>query len=192
METLKIKKVRDGAIIPTRAHAADAGLDLYAMMPDLTNGEKQAMRIAKSLFNKDSETDSFNAMTSLLFGMANVTANDESNDSEILIGPHKTIMIPTGIAIAVPDGYMGCVYARSGLASKKSLAPANCVGVIDSAYRGEVMVALHNYSGKYQTIKVGERIAQLVVQPISLCQPIEVDSLDTTDRGDNGFGSTGK
>ena len=106
--------------------------------------------------------------------------------------PHETKMIPTGIAIAVPTGYMGCIYARSGLASKYSLAPANCVGIVDSDYRGEVKVALHNYSDKNQVIDVGERIAQLVIQPISLCTTVEVDELDETDRGIGGFGSTGK
>lgn len=106
--------------------------------------------------------------------------------------PHETKMISTGIAIAVPTGYMGCIYARSGLASKKSLAPANCVGIVDSDYRGEVKVALHNYSDKNQIIDVGERIAQLVIQPISLCTSVEVEELDETDRGIGGFGSSGQ
>ena len=116
---------------------------------------------------------------------------DDYFKSKIVIMPHETKMISTGIAIAVPTGYMGCIYARSGLASKKSLAPANCVGIVDSDYRGEVKVALHNYSDKNQIIDVGERIAQLVIQPISLCTPVEVDELDETERGDNGFGSSG-
>lgn len=87
---------------------------------------------------------------------------------------------------------MGCIYARSGLASKYGLAPANCVGIVDSDYRGDIKVALHNYSDKNQVIDVGERIAQLVIQPISLCTPVEVDELDETERGSAGFGSTGK
>ena len=101
-------------------------------------------------------------------------------------------MVPTGIAVSIDPGYVGYVFARSGIASKQSLSPVNGVGVIDSAYRGEIKVPLHNHSDKRQIIDVGERIAQLVIQPISLCTPVEVDELDETERGSAGFGSTGK
>ena len=109
----------------------------------------------------------------------------------ILIPPHETVMIPTGIAMALPEGTFGAIFARSGLATKKGLAPANKVGVIDSDYRGEIMVALHNHGNTTQVVEGGERIAQLVV--ISYC-PItlnEATALPTTERGSGGFGSTG-
>lgn len=112
-------------------------------------------------------------------------------DTAITIEPFATVMIPTGFAMALPDGYAGLIYARSGLASKKGLAPANKVGVIDSDYRGEVMVALHNHSNVPATIEPDERIAQLVVTPYVCAAFAEVDELDATERGEGGFGSTG-
>ena len=104
------------------------------------------------------------------------------SDEPITIRPNETVLVHTGLAMEIPEGLVGLVYARSGLASKRGLAPANCVGVIDSDYRGEIMVALHNHSAETQTIESGERIAQLV---------IEAGSLSDTDRGQGGFGSTG-
>lgn len=103
-----------------------------------------------------------------------------------------TAMIGTGIAVAIPDGYFGAIYARSGIASKRGLRPANCVGVIDSDYRGELIVALHNDSNEHQAIDGGERIAQLVIQPYQSVELEEVPELSDTDRGEGGFGSTGK
>ena len=100
-------------------------------------------------------------------------------------------LIKTGIALEVPVGYAGLIYARSGLASKKGLAPANKVGVVDSDYRGEVMVALHNHSSEDKTIEPNERIAQFVIAPYLKAEFEEVDSLDDTTRGSGGFGSTG-
>lgn len=100
-------------------------------------------------------------------------------------------MIPTGLSIAVPKGYFGAVFARSGLASKQGLRPANCVGVCDASYRGEYIVALHNDSIVCRTIAPGERIAQLVVIPFLSAEFNEVDELDNTSRGGDGFGSTG-
>ena len=111
---------------------------------------------------------------------------------EIQIKPRQTVKIKTGIAMEIPEGYGGFVYARSGLASKKGLRPANCVGVIDSDYRGEIIVALHNDSEFEQTIINGDRIAQIVVKPFLDCEFIEVDTLSDTTRGLGGFGSTGK
>ena len=112
-------------------------------------------------------------------------------DGDITIKSGETVLIHTGIAMEIPCGYGGFVFARSGLASKKGLAPANKVGVIDSDYRGEIMVALHNHSGADKVISHGERIAQLVVMPYVACEFIECDELDSTSRGAGGFGSTG-
>ena len=92
----------------------------------------------------------------------------------------------------IPEGYMGLIFARSGLASKRGLAPANKVGVIDSDYRGECMVALHNHTDEERVVEGGERIAQLVIVPYLACDFTVVDSLDETVRGEGGFGSTGK
>lgn len=103
-----------------------------------------------------------------------------------------TVKIPTGIAIEIPVGYGGFLYARSGLATKEGLRPANCVGVIDSDYRGEVIVALHNDSLGDKIVEPGERIAQIVVMPYVECNYVEVDCLTDTKRGDSGFGSSGK
>ena len=113
------------------------------------------------------------------------------SDGPITIRPNETVLVHTGLAMEIPEGLVGLVYARSGLASKRGLVPANCVGVIDSDYRGEIMVALHNHSEKTQTIESGERIAQLVIAPYISAEFIEADSLSETDRGQGGFGSTG-
>ena len=111
----------------------------------------------------------------------------------VLIAPHEIQLIPTGIAIALesPD-YVAYIYARSGLALKYGIAPANCVGVIDSDYRGEVCVGLVNQTEKAFTVNPGERIAQMVISPVILPVIEEVDELDETDRGAGGFGSTGR
>lgn len=110
----------------------------------------------------------------------------------VTVEPHKTVFIHTGIAIEIPDGLVGLVYARSGLASKRSLAPANKVGVIDCDYRGEIIVSLHNHSDEPQTIEDKERVAQLVLTPCFVADFEEVDALSDTERGQGGFGSTGK
>ncbi len=112
-------------------------------------------------------------------------------DAPITIEPSQTVLIHTGIAMAIPDGYVGLVYARSGLASKKGLAPANKVGVIDSDYRGEIMVALHNHGTQTQTVEHGERIAQIVFTPYVTADFNVTDELSETVRGEGGFGSTG-
>lgn len=112
-------------------------------------------------------------------------------EGEIEIAPHSTAMIPTGIALELPVGYAGFIYARSGLASKRGLAPANKVGVVDCDYRGEVIVALHNHGESAQKIAAGERVAQLVVAPYITADFEEVDELSSTERGTGGFGSTG-
>ena len=112
-------------------------------------------------------------------------------EGELTIQPHETAVIPTGIARELPVGYAGLIYARSGLATKKGLAPANKVGVVDCDYRGEVKVALHNHSGAAQTVSAGERVAQLVITPYITANFCEVDELSQTVRGAGGFGSTG-
>ena len=142
---IKIRKLKENAIIPKRGSDYAAGYDLYACL--------------------------------------------DYNDIEIWSS--KTIKVPTGIAVAIPDGYFGAIFARSGLATKDGLRPANCVGVIDSDYRGEIIVALHNDSETYKVIHDGERIAQLVIMPYLPVDFVETDILDETDRGSGGFGSTG-
>ena len=113
-------------------------------------------------------------------------------DEAQTIEPGQTVLIHTGIAMEIPEGYAGLVYARSGLASKKGLAPANKVGVIDADYRGEIMVALHNHGTQPQTVEPEERIAQLVITPYIVGAFHQVDELGDTVRGTGGFGSTGR
>ena len=141
---VKIKKLKENAVIPTRGSAYAAGYDLYACI-----------------------------------------------DKEINIYAGETVKVGTGLSIAIPDGYFGAIFARSGLATKEGLRPANCVGVCDSDYRGEYIIALHNDSATMRVIEPGERIAQLVVMPYLAVDFIESDKLDQTDRGAGGFGSTG-
>ena len=113
-------------------------------------------------------------------------------EEDVLIAPGQTVKIGTGLAVAVPEGFFGAVFARSGLASKEGLRPANCVGVCDSDYRGEYSIALHNDSSMTRTVRHGDRIAQLVILPFLPAEFEEYDSLPETARGAGGFGSTGK
>jgi dUTP pyrophosphatase len=117
--------------------------------------------------------------------------DDWTTHASIEIPPHETKMIPTDIAIAIPNGMWGGVFARSGLATKQGLRPANCVGVIDSDYRGEIFVALHNDTNETRYVYDGDRIAQLVFLPVFDEPWIIVEELDSTNRGEGGFGSTG-
>ena len=142
---VNVKKLREGATLPTYGSAYAAGADLYAC-----TGES------------------------------------------VVIAPGETKFIPTGIALEIPVGYAGFIYARSGIACKRGLAPANKVGVIDADYRGEVMVALHNHSETDASIDNGERVAQLVIAPFLAVNFTEADELTDTERGEGGFGSTGK
>ena len=112
-------------------------------------------------------------------------------DEPVAIAPHETKLIPTGLAMEIPVGWAGLVYARSGLAMKRDLAPANKVGVVDADYRGELMVALHNHGQQIQTVEPGERIAQLVLTPYLAAHYYETETLSDTVRGAGGFGSTG-
>lgn len=146
MDSLKIKKLRDNAVVPKRATPGSAGMDLYACI-----------------------------------------------DEAVTVKPHECVKIPTGIAIALPSAELGAfIFARSGLAVKHGVAPANCVGVVDSDYRGEVIVGLVNQFEEPYTIEPNERIAQLVIMPVSLPEIELCDELDETQRGEGGFGSSGK
>lgn len=144
-QPVPVKKLRDGAILPTYGSACSAGADLYACV-----------------------------------------------DAPLTIAPHETKLVPTGLAMALPVGYAGLIFARSGLATKQNLAPANKVGVIDSDYRGEFFVPLHNHGEMPQTIRPGERIAQMLLVPYLTAQFLPVSQLDETQRGEGGFGSTGR
>lgn len=113
-------------------------------------------------------------------------------DKPIMIAPHQTVKIPTGLSMELPENTFGGIYARSGIANREGLAPANKVGIIDSDYRGEIMVALHNHSDEHRIVEPGQRIAQLIIQPYIRAKFNEVHKLSETERGAGGFGSTGK
>ena len=113
-------------------------------------------------------------------------------DNPITIMPNESVLVHTGVAVSIPIGYVGLVYARSGISCKRGLAPSNKVGVIDADYRGEIMVSLHNHGTTAQTIEPYERIAQMVITPFIHCEYEETDNLDDTERGSGGFGSTGR
>lgn len=115
-----------------------------------------------------------------------------SDQAETIINPHQTVLVKTGLSMEIPDGLVGLVYARSGLATKSGLAPANKVGVIDSDYRGEVLVALHNHGDEPKIVYKGDRIAQIVFTPYFKAEFSDSNELCESSRGDGGFGSTGK
>lgn len=112
-------------------------------------------------------------------------------DSPVTVAAHKTVLIHTGIAMEIPEGYCGLIFARSGLASKRGLAPANKVGVVDADYRGEIMVALHNHTDSVAIVEGGERVAQIAIVPFLKAELCECEELSETVRGEGGFGSTG-
>ena len=128
------------------------------------------------------------------YGSASAAGADLYNlpGADVVIPAHETVMIHTGLAMEIPEGFAGLIYARSGLASKSGLAPANKVGVVDCDYRGEICVALHNHSGETRVVKRGDRIAQMVITPYLAATFCESDELSDTVRGAGGFGSTGK
>ena len=113
-------------------------------------------------------------------------------DAPVTVEPGQTVLIPLGFAMELPEGYAAFVFARSGLATKRDLAPANKVGIIDADYRGECMIPLHNHGKQPQVIEHGERIAQMAVLPFLACAFFETDTLSDTARGTGGFGSTGR
>lgn len=119
-------------------------------------------------------------------------ASSFRSDGVIAIWPHETVKIPTGFATNIPHGYWGAVFARSGLATKEGLRPANCVAVIDEPYTGEWLIPLHNDTDEIKIIHHGDRIAQFTLLPYFDTIFAEVDELDSTERGDGGFGHTGK
>lgn len=119
-------------------------------------------------------------------------AADLYSDEEVEVNPGCTVKVTTNIALEIPSGFCGLIFARSGLATKEGLRPANCVGVVDSDYRGPVIVAIHNDSSEKRLIPKGERIAQLMITPYLRPEFTEVNELSNTDRGEGGFGSTGK
>ncbi len=145
MDAIRVKKLRERAILPTYGSPEAAGADLYACL-----------------------------------------------EEDVLIQPGMTAFIPTGLAMELPRGCAGLIYARSGLACKRDLAPANKVGVVDSDYRGEFMVALHNHGAQAQTVCHGDRVAQLVITPVLTPGFCEAAELSDTSRAAGGFGSTGK
>ena len=127
-------------------------------------------------------------------GSAYAAGYDLSADIEksVIIAPHQTVKIPTGIAVELPENTFGGIYPRSGIATKEGLAPANKVGVVDCDYRGGIIVALHNHSNDWRMVEPGQRIAQFIVQPFVSVEWNEVSELNSTDRGEGGFGSTGR
>lgn len=145
MGEIRVKILREGAILPTYGTPYAAGADLYACISE-----------------------------------------------DITIAPGETVFVPTGIAMEVPEHCAGLIYARSGLACKRGLAPANKVGVVDSDYRGEIIVVLHNHGNIPQTISNGERIAQMIITPVLTPAYVEAEELSDTIRNTSGFGSTGK
>ena len=142
---VKIRKLREDAVVPTYGSEFSAGADLYAC-----------------------------------------------EENTVTVAPHETVLVHTGLSLEIPEGFGGFIYARSGLASKKGLAPANKVGVVDADYRGEVMVALHNHTNMPQSVEPGERVAQMVIAPFLKAQFTVAEELSETVRGTGGFGSTGK
>ena len=145
MNAIRVKLLRENAILPTYGSEQAAGADLYACL-----------------------------------------------EAPVVIHPGETAFIPTGISLEVPVGCAGLIYARSGMACKRDLAPANKVGVVDSDYRGEIIVALHNHGNAAQTVDNGERVAQFVITPVLTPAYVAADSLSDTARNQGGFGSTGK
>lgn len=129
--------------------------------------------------------------TAPTYGTAAAAGADLYALDALTIRSGETALVHTGLALEIPDGYVGLIFARSGLATKRGLAPANKVGVIDADYRGEIMVALYNQSAAPQTVESGERVAQLVITPFLQADFSESESLSDTARGEGGFGSTG-
>jgi len=142
---IRVKKLKDNALLPTYGTQEAAGADLYACLTQ-----------------------------------------------DVVIGPGESAWIPTGIALEVPGGCAGLIYARSGMACKRGLAPANKVGVVDSDYRGEITVVLHNHGSVPQTICSGDRIAQFIITPVLTPAYVLTEELSDTVRSVDGFGSTGK
>ena len=164
---IKAKRLSDTAKLPTYGSEKAVCCDLYADLSDHC-----------ITLNPDVE-------------VRNISGNENGPIQRVAIAPHSTIKIPTGWAFQPPEGYAGFIYARSGLATKNGLRPANCLGVCDCDYVGEYIVAIHNDTDEYQFIRAGDRIAQLEFRPYEQAEFELVDELDKTERGLAGFGSTG-
>ena len=164
---IKAKRLSDTAKLPTYGSERACCMDLYADLSDHC-----------ITLNPDVE-------------VRNISGNENGPIQRVGIAPHETIKIPTGWAFQPPEGYAGFIYARSGLATKNGLRPANCLGVCDCDYVGEYIVAVHNDTDEYQFIHAGDRIAQLEFRPYEQAEFELVDELDKTERGLAGFGSTG-
>ena len=145
MDAIRVKKLKENAMLPTYGSLEAAGADLYACL-----------------------------------------------DNDVTIQPGQTVFVTTGLSMEIPKGCAGLIYARSGLACKQDLAPANKVGVVDSDYRGEFMIALHNHGSQSRVVSHGDRVAQLVITPVFTPGFTEVEDLTDTQRAGGGFGSTGK
>ena len=167
---LKIQRLTDTAKLPTKAHPEDACFDIYA---DIPNEEYKYRKETSNLFGG--------------FSMFEV----EEHGQGVAIKPHQTVLIPTGFATEIPHGFWGAIFARSGLASKQGLRPAQGVPVIDESYRGQWMIPLYNQSNEVQIIHHGDRICQFMLLPYFDTTITEVDNLSETDRGEGGFGSSG-
>ena len=170
MNTIKFKKLHPDAIIPTRANPTDAGLDIYAL-EDIIIPPTESVRSAtfKKLLNNPDKPYVLERYRFIKIGQAK---------------------IPTGLAVEIPQGYYGKVASRSGLAFKSGIVAFD--GTIDSSYRGEIGVLLYNTTDKPYQVRKGDRIAQLIILPCALLDPVEVFELSESDRGTNGFGSSGR
>lgn len=167
---LKIQRLTDTAKLPTKAHENDACFDIYADIPD-----------------EEYYVEKREQLSEFMFGGANLTESGKG----VAIHPHQTVLIPTGFATEIPHGFWGAIFARSGLASKQGLRPAQGVPVIDESYRGQWFIPLYNQSNEVQIIHHGDRICQFMLLPYFDTTITEVDTLNSTDRGEGGFGSTG-
>lgn len=116
---------------------------------------------------------------------------DLTSRETVEIAPQGTVMVGTGVAMEIPEGFVGLVFPRSGLASKRGVSLTNCVGVIDSGYRGEIKAPLYNAGHETQVVERGERVCQIAIIPFATCECVEADELSSTERGQGGFGSTG-
>lgn len=170
---LKIQRLTDTAKLPQKSHPTDACFDIYADIPDEEYCVEKSMTLEQ--------------LSEFMFGGANLTESGKG----VAIYPHQTVLIPTGFATEIPHGFWGAIFARSGLASKQGLRPAQGVPVIDESYRGQWMIPLYNQSNEAQIVHHGDRICQFMLLPYFDTNLIEVDNLSETDRGEGGFGSTG-
>lgn len=167
---LKIQRLTDTAKLPQKSHPTDACFDIYADIPDEEYYVEKREQLSEFMFSGAILAES---------------------GKGVAIKPHQTVLIPTGFATEIPHGFWGAIFARSGLASKQGLRPAQGVPVIDEPYRGQWMIPLHNDSEETHIIHHGDRICQFMLLPYFDTILTEVDNLSTTDRGEGGFGSSG-